>query len=106
MTISAIIPTYCEATTAPRVIEQLQTNGIAETIVVDDSPDMETARAVRRSKLEAAVIHREADGLGSAVLRGFAAASGDTYVVVDGDGQHPPTAAAAIADRVDDGGDA
>lgn len=105
MTISAIVPTYREAATAPRVVEQLQSNGIAETIVVDDSPDMQTARAVRRSKPKATVIHRKADGLGSAVLRGFAAASGDTYLVVDGDGQHPPEAAARIAGRVADGHD-
>lgn len=105
MTTTAIVPTYQESHTAPRVIEKLQANGIDETIVVDDSPTMETARAVRRSKPEALVIHREGDGLGSAVIRGFAAAAGDTYLVVDGDGQHPPPAAARIADRVVDGHD-
>jgi dolichol-phosphate mannosyltransferase len=49
------------------------------------------------------VIHRDGDGLASAVIRGFAAATGDTYLVVDGDGQHPPAAAARIARRVTDG---
>lgn len=101
MATTAIVPTYCEATTAPRVVEALQANGIEETVVVDDSPDMATARAVRRSEPEATVIHRDGDGLASAVIRGFAAATGDTYLVVDGDGQHPPAAAARIAARVD-----
>jgi len=103
MTTTAIIPTYCEAEIVPDVIADLQTHGIEEIVVVDDSPTLETARAVRSRHSEVTVIHREADGLGSAVIRGFAAGAGDTYLVVDGDGQHPPAAAARIANRVDGG---
>lgn len=103
MTTSAVVPTYQEATTAPDVVAQLQANGIDEAIVVDDSPELATARAVRDRHPDVAVIHRADDGLASAVLRGFAAASGDTYCVVDGDGQHPPEAAADIATRVEAG---
>ena len=99
-TISAIIPTYCEAETAPVVVNKLHTHGVAETIVVDDSPTLDTAEAVRQRHPETTVIHRDGDGLASAVIRGFAAATGDVYLVVDGDGQHPPDAAAAIAERV------
>jgi len=95
--IAAIIPTYREPETAPPVVAALREHGVDETIVVDDSPTLATARAVRDAHPDVTVIHREADGLASAVLRGFAAADGDTYLVVDGDGQHPPTAAADIA---------
>ena len=103
MTTTAIIPTYQERETAPTVVAELQANGIAETVVVDDSPGLETAKAVRQTHPETTVIHREADGLASAVLRGMMAASGSTYLVVDGDGQHPPTAAASIARAVEAG---
>ena len=98
--ISAIVPTYCEAATAPSVVTQLHGHDIAETIVVDDSPTLATADAVRDAHPETTVIHRDGDGLASAVIRGFAAAAGDVYLVVDGDGQHPPAAAARIAGRV------
>jgi dolichol-phosphate mannosyltransferase len=101
--ISAIIPTYREADTAPGVVTELHAAGVAETIVVDDSPTLATAEAVREAHPETVVIHRDGDGLASAVIRGFAAATGDTYLVVDGDGQHPPAAAARIARRVTDG---
>jgi len=101
MTISAVIPTFCETQTAPDVVGDLQAHGIDETIVVDDSPTLATADAVRDAHPETIVIHRSDDGLASAVLRGFAAATGDTYLVVDGDGQHPPQAAAHMAARVD-----
>jgi len=97
---SAVIPTYEEAATAPDVVAQLHAAGIDETIVVDDSPTLATASAVRDAHPDTIVIHRDADGLASAVLRGFAAASGAVYCVVDGDGQHPPQAAAQMAARV------
>jgi len=103
MTVSAILPTYNEAATAPDVVGELLAEGLAEAIVVDDSPDLDTARAIRERHPDVTVIHRDGDGLASAVLRGFAAARGDTYLVVDGDGQHPPAAAARIGRRVDRG---
>ena len=40
---------------------------------------------------------------GEATDERFAAADADTYLVCDGDGQHPPAAAARIAERVDRG---
>jgi dolichol-phosphate mannosyltransferase len=98
--ISAIVPTYCEPDTAPDVVAELYAHGIEETIVVDDSPTFATADAVRDRHPPTTVIHRDGDGLASAVIRGFAAATGDTYLVVDGDGQHPPAAAARIAEQV------
>lgn len=103
MTTTAVVPTYQEAQTAPTVVGELQAEGVEQAIVVDDSPGLDTARAVRQQHPSVKVIHRGADGLASAVIRGFAAAEGDTYLVVDGDGQHPPAAAASIAGRVDRG---
>lgn len=101
MTVSAVVPTYQEAQTAPDVLDSLRDHGIGEAIVVDDSPELATAAAIRDRHPDVTVIHRDADGLASAVLRGFAAATGDTYVVCDGDGQHPPAAAAWLGSQVE-----
>jgi len=101
MTVSAVVPTYQEASTAPDVLDSLRDHGIGEAIVVDDSPELATAAAIRDRHPDVTVIHRQDDGLASAVLRGFAAATGDTYVVCDGDGQHPPAAAAWLGSQVD-----
>ena len=103
MTVTAVVPTYEEPATAPEVVAQLRAQGVDSAVVVDDSPTLATAAAVRDAHPDVTVIHREADGLASAVIRGFAAAEGDTYLVCDGDGQHPPAAAAQIAARVDRG---
>jgi len=101
MTTTAVVPTYQEAQTAPDVLDSLRDHGITEAIVVDDSPALATAEAIRQRHPDVTVIHRQDDGLASAVLRGFAAADGDTYVVCDGDGQHPPAAAAWLASQVE-----
>ena len=104
MTVAAIVPTYREATHAPAVVSGLLEHGVDSVVVVDDSPSDRTARAVREATPQAdvAIIRRpDADGLASAVLDGFAHADAGTYLVCDGDGQHPPAAAAAIGRAVD-----
>jgi len=104
MTVAAIVPTYREATHAPAVVSGLLDHGVDSVVVVDDSPSDRTARAVREATPQAdvAIIRRpDADGLASAVLDGFAHADAGTYLVCDGDGQHPPAAAAAIGRAVD-----
>lgn len=67
-----------------------------EVLFVDDSDD-DTADVVRAvaqtSVIEVSVIQRSErwGGLGGAVVDGFAAASGELAVVIDGDLQHPPS---------------
>lgn len=105
MSVTAIVPTYREATHAPAVVTALLDHGVDDVVVVDDSPTDRTARAIRDATPQADVDisrRRDADGLASAVLDGFAHADADTYVVCDGDGQHPPRAAAAIGQAVAD----
>jgi dolichol-phosphate mannosyltransferase len=62
-------------------------------IVDDDSPDNTRAACAslaRRFPLSLHVRPGAADGLGGAVLFGFAQARGEVLVVMDGDLQHPP----------------
>jgi len=100
MTVSAILPTYEEPTTAPEIVATLREYGVGEVVVVDDSPTRETVEAVLAAVPETTIIRRGGSGLASAVIRGFEAASGETYVVCDADGQHPPAAALELAHRV------
>ncbi len=69
-----------------------------DVLFVDDSDDgtADVVRAVAAdSRLPVAVMHRTGvdrwGGLGGAVVDGFAAASGELAVVIDGDLQHPPS---------------
>jgi len=100
MTVSAILPTYEEPTTAPEIVATLREYGVGEVVVVDDSPTRETVEAILDVAPETTIIRRGGSGLASAVIRGFEAASGETYVVCDADGQHPPAAALELAHRV------
>jgi len=100
MTVSAILPTYEEPDTAPDIVATLREYGVGEVVVVDDSPTRATVEAVLEAVPETTIIRRGGDGLAAAVIRGFEAASGETYVVCDADGQHPPAAALELAHRV------
>ena len=101
--ISIIIPTYNESQNIVKILksikENLPTNIISQTIVVDDnSPDgtgkiveeyLKDFKKIADHTIE--IIHRKAkDGLGSAILKGIQQASGDTIVVMDCDFSHPP----------------
>ena len=101
--ISIIIPTYNESQNIVKILksikENLPTNIISQTIVVDDnSPDgtgkiveeyLKDFKKIADHTIE--IIHRKAkDGLGSAILKGIQQASGDTIVVMDSDFSHPP----------------
>jgi dolichol-phosphate mannosyltransferase len=105
MTVSAILPTYQEATTAPNVVATLQEYGVGEVVVVDDSPTRATAEAILAEAPETTIVRRSGDGLASAVVAGFEVAAGDTYVVLDADGQHPPERVPALVEAIDAGAD-
>lgn len=77
-----------------RVSESLRSAGLEPEIVIvdDNSPDGTGARAEELAKSHnMKVLHRSGKlGLSSAVLEGFAAASGNILVVMDADLSHPP----------------
>lgn len=111
--VSVILPTYNEAQTIRPVVSSLQATleqhaSQHEIIVVDDDSPDGTAE-----KVEAAwgdtdavqtIVRTDASGLSSAVVRGFRAADGDVYAVMDADGQHDPYQLPALVLSVADGG--
>lgn len=104
---SVILPTYQEAQTAPRVVRELAATLTRdhELIVVDDSPTSATVDAVDATDVDVRILHRQGDGLASAVLYGIDRATYDTIAVLDGDGQHPPDAVGRLLGEIDSGAD-
>lgn len=105
MSVSVVIPTYCEASCIHGVLRDLGntlSTRAREIVVVDDSPDDATAEAAIAANVGAQIIRREnADGLASAVLRGIEASQYDRVVVMDADGQHPPSVVPQLADALE-----
>jgi dolichol-phosphate mannosyltransferase len=97
-TVSMVVPTYNErerlehfVRALVRVLEGAGLQG--EIIIVDDnSPDGTGEVADRLTReLPVRVVHRSGKlGLGSAVMAGFAVATGDVLGVMDADVSHPP----------------
>lgn len=109
--ISVVVPTYNEAQTIPVLASRLA-SALAgrewELIVVDDgSPDGTAGIAERLApSVPVRVVRRPGKlGLASAVVDGFAAASGDTLVVMDADLSHPPEVVPLLADALAKGAD-
>ncbi len=97
-TLSVIVPTYNERTRLPELLDSIlavfEANRLAgEIVVVDDnSPDgtAEVAEAYA-SRGPVRVLRRPGKlGLGSAVMDGFAVATGSVLGVIDADLSHPP----------------
>lgn len=107
VSVSIIVPTYCEAENLPllvkRVADAFKARGwLWEIIVVDDdSPDgtEQTLSALRADYPQVRfLIRRDDRGLSSAVLAGFDLARFDYLVVMDADLSHPPEMAPALVD--------
>ncbi len=76
-------------------------------VVDDDSPDKtwELAEELARKYPPIKVIRRTKEkGLSSAVIRGFKEASGDVFVVMDADLQHPPEKVPELIEAIKRGG--
>ena len=107
--ISVVVPTYNEAATIPVLADRLaQAMGTRawELVVVDDgSPDGTADIAERLAPaLPVRVVRRAGKlGLATAVMAGFAAAIGETLVVMDADLSHPPEVVPRLVDAVADG---
>ena len=109
--ISVVVPTYNEAASIPELAARL---GRAlgsrewELIVVDDgSPDGTAGIAEALAPaLPVRVVRRPGKlGLASAVVDGFAAAGGETLVVMDADLSHPPEVVPHLVDAIGAGAD-
>lgn len=109
-TVSIIVPTLNEAENLPLLVPRIAAAmGLRpyEIVVVDDSSRDDTravcARLSRGYPLRLHVRESPRDGLGGAVLAGFALARGDVLVVMDADLQHPPESLPALIAPLDSG---
>lgn len=84
--ISAVIPCHNEAESVAKVIDAIPRE-VYEVIVVDNNSTDDTARIAREKG--ARVVSETRRGYGNALRAGFAAATGDVIVMLDGDGQYP-----------------
>jgi len=82
-----IIPTFNESENIPELKRRLPKD--IEVLIVDDSPDNETAEAARKAGFQ--VLKRtNRKGLSSAVIDGIKHTNADKIAVMDADLQHPP----------------
>jgi len=109
--VSVIVPTYQEAATIVGVVDEVLYalgDRDPEVVVVDDSPSTDTVDALEAefgNDSRVRWVHRQEDGLASAVVDGFELAEGECYAVLDGDGQHPPTRLPDLVRAVEHGAD-
>ena len=110
--ISIVVPTYNEKEN-PRFVYEALSNALIEhpfeLIFVDDSKDQESVAillAMEQEFTQVRVLHREHEkGLGTAVVRGFQMALGDSIAVMDADLQHPPELLVEMLQQMDKGYD-
>ncbi len=87
--ISVVIPCHNEEGGIRAVIERMPAL-VDEILVIDNASTDRTAEVA--SQLGARVVREPRKGYGRAYKTGFAAASGDIIVTMDGDGTYPPDA--------------
>lgn len=90
MNISVVIPVHNEALALPALISGIRKQvPDAEIIVVDDGSIDASAETARQAGARV-ISHPYKIGNGAAIKTGMRHASGDTIVLMDGDGQHDP----------------
>jgi len=98
MNVSVIIITLNEAEAIGRVIEEVPKDSVSEILVVDGNSTAGTPDVVRR--LGHKVINQEGKGYGDAFMTGARHASGDTLVLMDGDGSQDPKYIPALLEEI------
>ena len=97
---SVIIPAFNEAPVIARVIEGLASAAAwHEIIVVDDGSADDTSGAARAAGARV-VRHPYNKGNGASVKTGIREARGQFVLVIDADGQHPPSEAVRLVARL------
>jgi glycosyltransferase involved in cell wall biosynthesis len=83
--VSVVIPTLNEAENLPHVLPRLP-DGLHEVILVDGRSTDDTIEVARRLRPDIRVVAQSGRGKGNALVAGFAAATGDIFVMLDADG--------------------
>jgi glycosyltransferase involved in cell wall biosynthesis len=84
-----VIPTLNEAMNLPWVLRRMPSY-VDEVVIVDGRSLDGTVEVARALRLDVVVVAEPRPGKGNAVRAGFAAASGDIIVMLDGDGSMDP----------------
>ena len=83
--VSVVIPALNEAENLPHVLPRLP-DGLHEVIVVDGHSTDGTVDVARRLRPDVRIVTQLGKGKGNALAAGFAAATGDIFVMLDADG--------------------
>jgi glycosyltransferase involved in cell wall biosynthesis len=100
--LSVVIPCYNEEDGVREVIGRMPPGLVDEIVVVDNNCTDGTAAVA--TSLGARVVAEKTPGYGAAYKAGFAAATGDVIVTMDGDGTYPPEEIARLVDQLVDRG--
>lgn len=87
--VSVVIPTLNEAMNLPWVLRRMPSY-VDEVVIVDGRSLDSTVEVAKALRLDIVVVDESKAGKGAAVRAGFAAASGDIIVMLDGDGSMDP----------------
>lgn len=106
MRVSVVIPAYNEEAIIGDILRQVIALDVAdEIIVVNDGSADDTAAEVQKIVDEYPIVqlqeHPYNIGNGAAVKTGIRASTGDVVVMMDGDGQHPPSALPELLADID-----
>lgn len=110
--ISVVVPTYKEYENLPdlvrriqKVKEEYQLN--LELIIIDDNSQDGSEEYIRSLEFPwcRIIVRSEERGLSSAVLRGFAEAQGNIFIVMDADLSHPPEKIPEFIEQIQAGAD-
>ena len=105
MKISIIIPAKNEAQSLITLIPEIQKmNPKAEIVVVNDGSTDNTQQICEDASVKV-VNHPYSRGNGAAIKSGAHAATGDTFIFMDADGQHRPEDIKGLLDRFNEGYD-
>lgn len=103
--LSIILPAKNEAAALAELLPRLRhVQPDAEIIVIDDGSTDDTATLCTRNSVQV-VRQPYSMGNGAAIKRGARAASGDTLVFMDADGQHDPALIERLLQRLSEGFD-